>query len=218
MLPFKSIRIAFSNKETDINNAKSLIAFSNTVNLDSSKLVTVNQIHSSKILIADSPGFYDPADGIINKSGNLVCSIKVADCLPIFFVNNTSKTIGLVHAGWKGISSGIIKKFVNSIEICNENVSDFYVLIGPSIHPCCFEIRDDVLDFFDPKFYTSIKKNKYNVDLQAWVVHQLIKFGFSKEKIKNINKCTFCLDDLYHSYRRDGSKAGRMYAIAGWLN
>tara|TARA_B100000131_G_scaffold301564_1_gene323885 strand:- start:1476 stop:2045 length:570 start_codon:yes stop_codon:yes gene_type:complete len=187
------------------------------VNLDSDRLVTINQIHSSEILIANSPGFYDFADGIINKGGSLVCSIKVADCLPIFFVNNMSKTIGLVHAGWRGISSGIIGKFVKSIEVCNENITDFHVLIGPSIQRCCFEIRDDVLDSFDAKFYNPIKKNKYRVDLQAWTVYQLIKLGFSEEKINKINKCTFCLDDLYYSYRRDGSNSGRMYALAGWL-
>ena len=67
------------------------------------------------------------------------------------------------------------------LETFNENVTDFYVLIGPSIQSCCFEIMDDVLDSFDSKFYTSIKKNKYRVDLQAWAVYQLIKFGFSEE-------------------------------------
>ena len=103
------------------------------VNLDSSKLVTINQIHSSEILIADSPGFYDPADGIINKGGNLVCSIKVADCLPVFFANNISKTIGLVHAGWRGISSGIIGKFVESIKLCDENN---FKSIFPPINLC----------------------------------------------------------------------------------
>ena len=185
-------------------------------NFDSSKLVTINQIHSSKILLAESPGFYDYADGIINKGGDLVCSIKVADCLPIFFVNNISKTIGLVHAGWRGISAGIIEEFVKSIKVCNESVSDFYVLIGPSIKPCCFEIMDDVLDKFDSNFYSLIKKNKYRVNLQAWTVNQLIEFGFCKEKINNINKCTYCLNDIYHSYRRDGPNSGRMYALAGW--
>tara|TARA_B100000287_G_scaffold152489_1_gene144140 strand:- start:849 stop:1418 length:570 start_codon:yes stop_codon:yes gene_type:complete len=188
------------------------------VKLDSSKLITINQIHSPEVLIADSPGFYDPADGIINKGGDLVCSIKVADCLPIFFINNISKTIGLVHAGWRGISSGIIEKFVESIEFLNENVADFYVLIGPSIQRCCFDIMDDVLDSFDSKFYTSKNNNKYRVDLQAWTVYQLIKFGFSEKKINKINKCTFCLDDLYYSYRRDGANSGRMYALVGWIN
>ena len=153
-------------------------------------------------MIADAPGFYDSADGIINKGGNLVCSIKVADCLPIFFINNISKTIGLVHAGWRGISSGIIGEFVESIKFCNENVTDFYAVIGPSIRPCCFEIMDDVLNSFDSKFITSTKKkDKFGVDLQAWTVYQLIKLGFSKEKINIINKCTFCLDDRYYSYR-----------------
>ena len=100
----KDYHYVYMDKKTGVNDANSLNAFSNLVNLDSSKLVTINQIHSSKILIADSPGFYDPADGIINKGGNLVCSIKVADCLPVFFANNISKTIGLVHAGWRGLS------------------------------------------------------------------------------------------------------------------
>ena len=77
---------------------------------------------------------------------------------------------------------------------------------------------DDVLDSFDTKFYSSKNKGKYSVDLQAWTVYQLIKFGFSKEKINKINRCTFCLDDLYYSYRRDGSNSGRMYALVGWIN
>ena len=217
-MPFENIRIVFSNKKTGITDANSLIGFSKLVNLDSRKLTTIHQIHSSDILIVESPGSYGSADGMINKGGNLVCSIKVADCVPIFFINNKSKTIGLVHAGWRGISSGIIAQFGNSIKACNENASDFYVLIGPSIQSCCFEIMDDVLDHFDSKFYTSINTNKYRVDLQAWIVDQLIKFGFNKEKIINVNKCTYCLDALYHSYRRDGSNAGRMYALAGWLN
>ena len=113
--------------------------------------------------------------------------------------------------------SSNLKKFVESIKFCNENVTDFYAVIGPSIRSCCFEIMDDVLNSFDYKFITSTKKDKFRVDLQAWTVYQLIKLGFSKEKINIINKCTFCLDDRYYSYRRDGSNSGRMYALAGWV-
>ena len=51
----------------------------------------------------------------MNYGGKLVCSIKVADCLPIYFVNNVSKTLGLLHAGWRGLSSGIIKKYLDMI-------------------------------------------------------------------------------------------------------
>ncbi len=180
------------------------------------KLIFINQIHSSKVIKADSSGIYDDADGIINEGGSLVCSIKVADCLPIFFVNNNSRSIGLVHAGWRGLSSGIINEFVNSINKNKENTSDYYALIGPSIQSCCFEIKDDVLSFFDSRFYKQIKNNKYKVDLQAWAVKQLEESGIEKSNITVIKRCTFCLNNIYHSYRRNGTGSGRMYALIGW--
>ena len=99
------------------------------VGLNPKKLICINQIHSSKVIKADFPGSFDDADGIINEGGNLVCSIKVADCLPIFFINNNSKTIGLLHAGWRGLSLGIINEFVKNIIKNKENTSDYYVLI-----------------------------------------------------------------------------------------
>tara|TARA_Y100001970_G_C13962624_1_gene713950 strand:+ start:191 stop:874 length:684 start_codon:yes stop_codon:yes gene_type:complete len=216
ILPFENIRLVFSNKSTGINNKNDLHSFVDMVGLKPDKLVTINQVHSSKVLIVNRSGFHNNADGLINKGGNLICAIKVADCLPIFFINNSTKTIGLVHAGWRGLSLGIIEEFVKKMEICDEDTSDFFILIGPSIQSCCFEIKNDVIEYFDPMFYTFIKKNKYRADLQAWAINQLIKCGFSLENITNINKCTFCMDDVYYSYRRDGSSSNRMYALAGW--
>ena len=63
--------------------------------LNPDNLIRINQVHSSKVIMADFSGDYGVADGIINKGGRLVCSIKVADCLPIYFVNNHTKIAGL---------------------------------------------------------------------------------------------------------------------------
>jgi len=188
------------------------------VGLNPKNLVYINQIHSSKVIKADSPGNYDNADGIINEGGNLVCSIKVADCLPIFFINNNSKTIGLLHAGWRGLSLGIINEFVKNIIKNKENTSDYYVLIGPSIQSCCFEIKDDVLPYFDSRFYKQIENNQYKVDLQEWAVGQLMELGLEKSHISVINRCTYCFNTIYHSYRRNKTNPGRMYALLGWSN
>ena len=92
------------------------------------------------------------------------------------------------------------------------------MLIGPSIQFCCFEIKDDVLEHFDSNYYNPSGNNKYKVDLQGWAIAQLVRSGLKKEKIKIINKCTYCLDTLYHSYRRDGTNAGRMYSLDGWCS
>ena len=90
------------------------------------------------------------------------------------------------------------------------------MLIGPSIQSCCFEIKDDVLDHFDSNHYNPSSNDKYKVDLQGWAIDQLVCSGLERKKINVINKCTYCLDTLYHSYRRNGTNAGRMYALAGW--
>ena len=147
----------------------------------------------------------------------MVCSIKVADCLPIYFINNFSKTIGLVHAGWRGLSLGIIKRYIDKVRIKNESAADNYVLIGPSIKNCCFRIQRDVIDHFDSKFYSKISDKHYQVDLQGWAVNQIMNLDIEKDKIFVSDKCTYCSKRLYDSFRRDGDAAGRMYALLGWI-
>jgi len=195
-----------------------LIDFCNLVGLNPNNIININQIHSSKVITVDTPGNYDAADGVVNEGGNLICSIKVADCLPIYFINNNTKTIGLIHAGWRGLSLGIINEFANNINKYSENTSDYYVLIGPSIQSCCFEVKDDVIRYFDSRFYRKKGSNRYRVNLQEWAINQLIDVGIVKNNISVIDRCTYCLDTIYHSYRRSGSDAGRMYALLGWSN
>ena len=194
-----------------------LSSLCDNVGLDAKKLVSINQVHSSKIISAKRAGCYESSDGIINIGGNLVCSIKVADCLPIYFINTISKTIGLVHAGWRGLSLGIINEYINNVKKNNERASDNYVLIGPSIKKCCFKIQNDVLNHFDSRFYSKINDKHYQVDLQEWAVNQIMNLNIKKDKIFVIDKCTYCNKDLYESFRRDGDAAGRMYALLGWL-
>ena len=145
--------------------------------------MSINQVHSSKVISAKHSGYYDSSDGIINYGGDLVCSIKVADCLPIYFINNFSKTIGLVHAGWRGLSLGIIKRYIDKVRIKNESAADNYVLIGPSIKNCCFRIQKDVIDHFDSKFYSKISDKHYQADLQGWAVNQIMDLDIEKNKI-----------------------------------
>ena len=191
--------------------------FCNNVGLDPAKLITINQIHSRNVIAPKNPGNYDSSDGIINFGGDLVCSIKVADCLPIFFVNNISKTIGVVHAGWRGLSFGIIEEYINNIKLNGERATDNYVFIGPSIQKCCFKIQDDVFGQFDSSYVSKLDEIHYKVDLQNWAMSKLLKLKINKDKIFISNNCTYCFEEKYDSFRREGSNAGRMYAILGWL-
>ena len=122
-----------------------------------------------------------------------------------------------MHAGWRGLSLGIIKEYIEKIIINNESASDNYVLIGPSIQKCCFRIQKDVINNFDTKFYSKISDKHYQVDLQKWAVNQIMNLNIEKNKIFVSDKCTYCNKERYDSFRRDGATSGRMYALLGWL-
>ena len=55
------------------------------------------------------PGQLDNCDGVFTSNPKVVCSIKVADCMPIFFAHQYLPFYGVVHAGWKGLTNGILK-------------------------------------------------------------------------------------------------------------
>ncbi len=152
----------------------------------------------------------------MNYGGKLVCSIKVADCLPIYFVNNVSKTLGLLHAGWKGLSSGIIKKYLDMISKDADNHLNTFALIGPSIQNCCFQVQEDVINQFDSKFYSKIDVKHFKVNLQKWALSQILDSNIKAENVSISKHCTYCDKSKYYSYRRDGGNTGRMYAMIGW--
>ena len=152
----------------------------------------------------------------MNFGGKLVCSIKVADCLPIYFVNDVSKTLGLLHAGWRGLSAGIIKRYLDMISEKSDNHLSTYALIGPSIQNCCFRVQEDVINHFDSKFYSKIDAKHFKVNLQKWALNQILDSDIKVENVFISKNCTYCNISKYHSYRRDGRNAGRMYAMIGW--
>ena len=179
----------FSNRRYPAQGRSGRISFVSAVGLDSDKLAFPKQIHSRHVEIASRPGL---------------------------FSNQKSGTVGLVHTGWRGLVLKILPATINSILQIGENLCDFTVLIGPSIQSCCFDVRGNIIDQFVPAFYLKISNNRYMVDLQKWAVHQLVDSGVTRSRITVINKCTFCSQDEYHSYRRNGPKAGRMVAVIGW--
>jgi hypothetical protein len=44
---------------------------------------------------------------------------------------------------------------------------------------------------------------------------QLLEAGVTPERIYASNLCTMCLAEEFHSFRRDGQAAGRLYSFAG---
>ncbi|SEF68992.1 conserved hypothetical protein [Caloramator fervidus] len=175
--------------------------------------VFLKQVHETNIVIADKNNIDKvrgmEGDAIIAIEPNIPIIVFTADCVPIFIVDKVKKFIAAVHAGWKGTVKNIAFNVVEyMIKNLNCNPLDLIANIGPSIGPCCFEVKEDVARYFN--FF--IRENKYFVNLWKENKDQLLKAGLLEENIYVSNVCT-CCNKNYYSYRREGILAGRQLNI-----
>ena len=191
----------------DLNIFFSLSNFNNSENTKT--IAKMNQTHSNKSIFIDRLSKeYEDCDGIFTSNKDLALEVSTADCLPVFFADKNF--FGVVHAGWKGLSEGIIE---NSIGLLTKNgfvLDDTHVLIGPSIRKDHFEVKEDVACLFDKKFLIS-KNEKTFLSLQDIVINQLNSFNIYD--IIDVEECTYSTQH-YHSYRRDKTDKrikGRIY-------
>jgi len=207
----------FSYKSFLANGIEGRKNLAHQTGFNPNSLLNPKQTHSTNVVLWEKPGSVMDTDGIFTSNPKLVCSIQVADCMPVYFAHKNKPFFGLVHAGWRGLVHGILLQSAKCIKENEKALSDFDVLIGPSIQNCCFEVSDDVIDQFDSRFVEKKEDGKYRIDLQKMALSQLVKSGFQSEKITILNECTFCNEDKYHSYRRNGNKARRMIGLLGYI-
>lgn len=122
------------------------------------------------------------------------------------------------HAGWRGTASGVVRRTVEQM-VSEGGVAadDLAAAIGPHIGVCCMEVGDDVADLFG-RPGTVVRRPdwpKPHLDLGAANRTQLADAGVPPERVEVSTLCTRCRPDLFHSYRRDGEKAGRMLSLIG---
>ena len=157
------------------------------------EVVHATQVHGTDIVSLET--LPCEADGLVVSWEDLDKSlaIKTADCLPI--VIEGEKGVVFLHAGWRGLANGILKK--PEINLINPQ----RVLIGPCIHECCFEVSPDFKDNFPENPHFSEKEGKLFFNLPEEAKSQLREM-FPVLLIQIAPVCTSCNPD-FHSYRRD---------------
>ncbi len=133
--------------------------------------------------------------------------------MPIFFAHKSKPFYGVVHAGWKGLTKGILKTASTCLKEHKLQYNDIDIYIGPSIQECCFEVSKDIIDKFPLWSISPKRSGKFMVNLQKIAFEELRLIGFDKKRIKISNDCSFCKKNNYYSYRRDGANTGRMVGV-----
>jgi polyphenol oxidase len=173
-------------------------------------LGTLKQIHSAKCVAADGhAGVLGEGDALLENAPGAVVAVKTADCIPILLVDERHRAVAAVHAGWRGTAARIAAGAVKAMhERFGSEPSDLHAAIGPGIGQCCYEVGPEVAAEFG-------EQGRVHLDLAGINRSQLIESGVTAGRIYASNLCTRCGTGEFESFRRDGERAGRMYAFAG---
>ncbi|MCS7459276.1 peptidoglycan editing factor PgeF [Paenibacillus doosanensis] len=172
-------------------------------------------------------------DAFITNETGLFLHALFADCVPLLFFDPVRRAVGLAHAGWKGTVLQIARMTVEAMrERYGTQPEDLLAAIGPSIHSCCYEVDDTVMDRIraamnelgvgnEPAdggeaIYRERENRKYSLSLQQMNRQIMIKAGILPSHIEMSSLCTSCRTDLFFSHRKEAGITGRMAAWIGF--
>lgn len=228
---FSSLNLGFSRGDDYENVIENHKRIAEAIGFDYREIVTSKQTHTTniKIVKSDDKGKgiiterdYTDIDGFITNVPGVPLVTYYADCVPLFFVDTENKAIGLSHSGWRGTVNRMGEKTIKAMEseygTKPENIVAF---IGPSICGECYEIGEDVADYFKNEFSPEeqgllLKEQgdgKYLLDL--WKTNEIImkNAGVKPENIDVTDICTCCNSDLLFSHRASNGERGSLGAF-----
>jgi YfiH family protein len=171
-------------------------------------LVLAEQIHGARIAWIGRRvprSFVSGTDGLLTSEPGVALGIFVADCVPVLFAWPGKRMTGAVHAGWRGLSAGIIRKTCRILtrRSGRKNLQGLRVAIGPHIRSCCYRVGEDVARVFpDSVTFRDGGSDRVALSLAAEVKKQLLDCGLGSRAVSEAPFCTM-EDPRFFSHRRD---------------
>lgn len=188
------------------------------------RVAMAEQVHGDQVaVVREESQFLVPgADALITNVPNTLLMMLYADCVPIYLVDPVTRSIGLIHAGWRGTVAGVVGKTVAALGE-NFGVSPRACLaaIGPCIGGDSYEVGPEVAAQFSHMIAQQasvimVPRNEFtgtfNLNLRQAIFSQLLHAGVRAEYIAVNDEDTLRNKREFYSYRRDGAQTGRMAA------
>jgi len=180
-------------------------------------LLRPRQVHGSLVVEAKACRVQPPpeADAVVSAEMGISIGVVTADCLPILLASERVGTVAAVHAGWRGLAGGVIEAGVQALRAraAGEAVT---AVVGPHVGPCCYEVDAPVLDALATRHdalleacLSRTRPRHARLDLGALALAVLARSGVERRAAVPA-ACTSCDSRRFHSYRRDGARAGRL--------
>lgn len=150
------------------------------------------------------------ADGV----GTMLC-VTVADCTPIYLLHPKTKTVALLHAGWRGTAAHILERGLQSLLVAATGIpgdpaeAGVVCHLGVSICRECYEVGPEVFEGVGLPRPDS-KDGKGHLDVRGVIADQAEALG-----IETVTTSGHCSKHGEGWYSHRGGDKGRMVAYIG---
>ena len=215
----RNMSFAYGDTARSLENRREFLA---SLGIDYRNLVCAKQVHSNKVAYVCEKDrgkgalSYDSAiadtDALITDTKNNPLAIFTADSLSIFLYDAKTRSIGLVHAGWRSTKENIITKTLQLMQKkFRTSPKDLSAGFGPAIRDCCYEVGKEFQKFFT--YGLKLQDARYYLDLVGINKKQLLGLGVAEANINDSCACTYCQNDKLFSFRKEGDSCGRMMSV-----
>jgi YfiH family protein len=193
--------------------------------LGATTLVRLRQVHGANIVHVRRgdrrDGSRPEADILVSDDPEVAIAVQAADCIPLLMADARRGVVAAAHAGWRGMAARVPQRTVGALaDAFGSQPSDVVAAVGPSIGPCCYEVGPELVDAFarggfdeDARqrwFRPSAEAGRFVLDLWTAAIDQLTAAGVPSTRIHVARLCTATHAELFPSYRRQGTAAGRI--------
>ena len=158
-------------------------------------------------------------DAVVSALPGRILKVTTADCVGVILATENGRTVGAVHAGWRGVVGGVLTKAVSTLrQVAGRIDAPVLAAIGPAISLEAFEVGEEVAKSFqDAGLHAHIHRTaqwpRPHADLHGALRSQLRACGIPADSIDGEPMCTVGSPELFFSHRRDAGRTGRMAAI-----
>jgi hypothetical protein len=177
------------------------------------RAVHARQVHGRRVRTheAGTPGLtlVDECDGHVSQAAGVLLAVATADCVPVFLLDPVRRVVGVLHAGWRGASVGVLEEGVAAAESVGARREDLRVHLGPAICERCYEVGPEVFTALG----LSAPERPTPIDLRGALAARARSVGVEPEHVTVSAHCTRCTGSGLFSHR--GGDAGRHVGYIG---
>ena len=192
------------------------------------RLLRPRQVHGARVLVLSrdalpptGAALLGEADALVSDAPGVPIGVVTADCVPILLAT-PSGCVAAVHAGWRGLAAGVVGAAVDAFGQLAADASLAVAVVGPRVGASCYEVDAPVVEALATRCGDALdaslaptRPGHWQLDLGRVARDLLERAGLAATRIGVIeDACTACDSERFHSFRREGPNAGRLFHFA----